>query len=485
MRYRASVKRRIEHRSAIVAASMTNTLQRARQGSHGALKILFERALQLSGIGVSGITLGCGGASDPILTEEGYRLTDTRSGTFASEPGFVPLGCSESEYPRPLYLDDLRPAEPVDGLELWSYDRMLERWGTPCGNAEMLDTCQTQFVALPMEPHFELGQVVQALFQHHLRGTRGSEVLRVGTREALRVFLGEIDSHGDAQIWTASQNYQLVCGTSGSSLADGGGYDVLAFESVGCDGRTRHLLHVDPDGQLTTLDRFVEREPEPGCVIGRRPEGLVEPATPLRASLGEFFSRSAALEATSVPAFFRLVRELLAQGAPLRLVSRSLASARDEVRHAREVGRLARAFGGAVRSERVPVGSTRNLEAVALENAVEGCVRETYGALVAEHQARRAGDARIRAAYSRIAQDETRHAALSWQIARWAEARLAPASRRRVDAARSAAAAALGREVRASAPSPIDGVAGLPSPDVGAELADQLQRSLWNAATRG
>jgi rubrerythrin len=462
---------------------MASISQRARHGSPGALGILFQRALQLSGIGVSGITLGCG-SSEPVLTQDGYRLTDTRSGTFASEPGFEPLACDESEYPGPLYLDGLQPDEPVDGLELWSDHRMLERRGTPCANAEALVACQTEFAALPIYPNFYLGQVVQVLLHHHLRATRGSEVLRVGTSEELRAFLGEIDSRGDAQIWVASQNYQLVCGTSGSRAADSGGFDVLALEFVGCSGRTRHLLHVAAGGELTTLDRFVERAPEPGCVIGRRPEGLAEPATPLRSSLGEFFSRSAALEATSVPAFFRLARELLAHGAPSRLASLSLGSAADEVRHAREVGRLARAFGGGVRSERVPVGSTRNLEAVALENAVEGCVRETYGALVAEHQARRATDARVHATYRRIAQDETRHAALSWQIARWAEARLAPASRRRVDAARSAAAAALCREVRANAPSPIDGVAGLPSPGVGAALADQLERSLWTAATQ-
>ena len=52
----------------------------------------------------------------------------------------------------------------------------------------------------------------------------------------------------------------------------------------------------------------------------------------------------------------------------------------------------------------------RELEAIAIENAVEGCVRESFGALLATWQAKTAGDARVRAAMKRIARDETRHA---------------------------------------------------------------------------
>jgi hypothetical protein len=81
----------------------------------------------------------------------------------------------------------------------------------------------------------------------------------------------------------------------------------------------------------------------------------------------------------------------------------------------------------------------RALEAIAIENAIEGCVRETFGALVAAWQAREARDPVVRAVMKRIARDETNHASLGWAIDTWARTRLDRAARRRVDAARAVA----------------------------------------------
>jgi hypothetical protein len=293
--------------------------------------------------------------------------------------------------------------------------------------------------------------------------------------------VGAIDSLGDAQLWVASQNYSLLCEASGArAVADGS--EVLAFTYEGCDGRTRHLLHVGVDGTLSTLDRFVERAPTPYCIVGRRPEGLRQSAGDLRASLGAFFAHSAALEAASVPAFLRLSRELERHGAPRSLVARAVAAAHDEVRHARAVSELARAFGGQTPPWSLAPASLRELEAVAIENAIEGCVRETYGALVAQYQQQHARDGRIRAVYRRIAADETRHAELSWAVARWAESRLSPAARRRVQAARAAAASELVAQVQSTPAAQHDGVAGLPPPALGTALALQLERALWRPA---
>jgi hypothetical protein len=263
------------------------------------------------------------------------------------------------------------------------------------------------------------------------------------------------------------------------AVADGS--DVLAFTYQGCDGRTRHLLHVAFDGMLSPIDRFVERKPEPGCVVGRRPEGLRQSAGDLHASLGCFFAHSAALEAASVPAFVQLARELRAHGAPAGLARRALDAAQDEVRHTRAVDALARSFGAQTPPFSVPPARVRGLEAVATDNAIEGCVRETYGALVAHHQLRRAQHPRVRTVYRRIAADETRHAELSWSVARWAEPRLTSAERRRVQAARGAAAAELIAQVRSTATTAHDALAGLPSPAVGAALAAELDRALWRS----
>ena len=90
----------------------------------------------------------------------------------------------------------------------------------------------------------------------------------------------------------------------------------------------------------------------------------------------------AALEAASVPAFERLSAELALHGAPSALVARALEARDDERRHAALVVALARRYGaerGAVRRSALPL---RSLRAVAEENGVEGCVHETFAALL-------------------------------------------------------------------------------------------------------
>jgi hypothetical protein len=44
------------------------------------------------------------------------------------------------------------------------------------------------------------------------------------------------------------------------------------------------------------------------------------------------------------------------------------------------MGALARRVGARPRAVQVVRGALRSIEAIALDNAVEGCVRETYGA---------------------------------------------------------------------------------------------------------
>ncbi|MGH7436059.1 MAG: ferritin-like domain-containing protein, partial [Polyangiaceae bacterium] len=76
-------------------------------------------------------------------------------------------------------------------------------------------------------------------------------------------------------------------------------------------------------------------------------------------------------------------------------------------------------YGGIPRRPRVERGPVRPLEDIATENAAEGCVRETFGALIGIWQARFAGDPQVRRAMNGVARDESRHAALSWEVARW------------------------------------------------------------------
>jgi rubrerythrin len=186
------------------------------------------------------------------------------------------------------------------------------------------------------------------------------------------------------------------------------------------------------------------------------------------------------LEAASVDAFIHLARELEAHGASARLVRAARRAARDEVRHARIVGALARSEGGVVSKVRAELREVRSLEAMALENAVEGCVRETFGAACAMIQAERAGETQVRSAMKRIARDETRHAELSWAVARWIEPQLDRDGRRRVREAQQQAIAAL-MSVAAHEPhvSLIERL-GIPSASQASALLAELQANLWS-----
>lgn len=215
--------------------------------------------------------------------------------------------------------------------------------------------------------------------------------------------------------------------------------------------------------------------------VGRRPAGLAPPrARRAGTGLGGYLASAAHLEAASVHAFERLAEELARHRAPTELVRAAKRSARDEVRHARVTSRLARRFGGDPPAVRVAPRRGRTLAAIALENAVEGCVRETFGALVAKYQARSACDAEIRREMTRIAADETRHAALAWAIARAIEPRLDDRTRRRIARARTRAVAKLRQDAAAGVSGRVACAAGLPAADRACLMIDALSAALWS-----
>jgi hypothetical protein len=121
----------------------------------------------------------------------------------------------------------------------------------------------------------------------------------------------------------------------------------------------------------------------------------------------------------------------------------------------------------------------RSLFAVALDNAVEGCVRETFGALVAHHQALHAQDAEVRSIMTDIAEDETRHAELSWAIDRWAREQLPTTEREALREARRDAVAKLREEVTVPLDAALLTEAGMPAPEVAASLVATLEQELW------
>ncbi len=259
------------------------------------------------------------------------------------------------------------------------------------------------------------------------------------------MFDGPMFSNPDAYVWceagppevvaacgSCCSIYDVPCGISPDQYADDAG-DLWHCDRIcGGYGTTGCSLLTSADKLTFVGDAALEDGGTYvvcGCT-GRRPQGLRAPRAPT--STAEYFATAARLEAASVFAFERLHAELEECGAPLALLERVQSSIADEQRHARTMDRIARRFGASVTPPRRPRFRKRNLEALAIENAIEGCVRETYGALVATWQATHASDARVRRAMRAIARDETRHAALASSVAAFVATKLDDQARARV-----------------------------------------------------
>jgi hypothetical protein len=212
---------------------------------------------------------------------------------------------------------------------------------------------------------------------------------------------------------------------------------------------------------------------------GRRPEGLAEPTFLAdRDTTGGWLARAAFLEEASVDAFRAIRSQLVAFGAPKRLVRAASRAARDERRHARRMRSFARRHGARVPEPAIAGAPAASLEAFAMHNAIEGCVRETFGALVARWQAANALDRDLAATMDRIAHEEAEHAALSWQIDAWARARLDREARARIDRAKHEAARALIADAGCAVPASLAAPLGLLSGSDARALAAKLVEAL-------
>ncbi len=189
---------------------------------------------------------------------------------------------------------------------------------------------------------------------------------------------------------------------------------------------------------------------------GRRPPGLVPPSAGAEGADAEglYWARTAYLEAASVAAFRQLAEELEHHGAPRSLVRRARAAVKDEQRHARLCRREAERRGCRPARPKIRKQALRDLLAIGVDNAVEGCVKETYAALALLYRAKVASVPREAALFTSIARDETRHAQLSWDLDAWIRTRLTTEAVERLDEARSEALACL-----ASNPAPAPGLA--------------------------
>jgi hypothetical protein len=173
-----------------------------------------------------------------------------------------------------------------------------------------------------------------------------------------------------------------------------------------------------------------------GCNGGRPPRSFRPRRTRASSRTAAELSIAAQFEAASVCAFDALARDLERFGAPRSLVASARRAARDETRHARAMTRAAKRYGCTPPRVRAKARTATSLAALAMQNADEGCVRETFSAAVTVLQAQTAHDPALRRTMRRIARDELRHAAFSWRLHDWFLSRLPATARRRLAAVR-------------------------------------------------
>lgn len=145
-------------------------------------------------------------------------------------------------------------------------------------------------------------------------------------------------------------------------------------------------------------------------------------AAAIREALAAHWTEVALFEHASVASFARFANQLLALGAPPRLIQDTLRAMADEVEHARSTFALASAYAG----EPVGPGSlalaqpdSGELPAILDGLVVEACVGETLAALEARQAALEVEDAALAEVLGTIAEDEWRHAELGWRALGW------------------------------------------------------------------
>ena len=151
--------------------------------------------------------------------------------------------------------------------------------------------------------------------------------------------------------------------------------------------------------------------------------------------LARYFVRAYHAEASSVGAFLQLRAEIAHHNAPITLQHRCIKAAVEEVHHARMMAKLARDEGCELPSLDFGEQSQRSLFDLTLDNAVEGCIFETFSALKAQYQACHATDKRVRMAMRVIARDETEHSQLAWDIHHYLMSRLTDSERQHIQLA--------------------------------------------------
>lgn len=383
-------------------------------------------------------------------------------------------------------LEDFVLPQELDGIEVRSVDGLIggPYYGSPImnyGESCSATTCMSTVAEIDARDGgwLQNGNGLTRNTEYvYVIGMKDGSVVGVADTDATLIqLIGPIDTLAEAQL--VAQLKGLYCVRAGEK---GGKFEVVSDQYLAlCPIEKQQVLYeIEPDASVHELERG-DTVKDNSC-IGRRPAGLSgRQRAPGHSRIGDYLARAAELEAASVVAFQVLELELRAYAAPEALLDRTREAARDEVLHARLVQSLATHFGGSMSPQSIRVSKVRDLETIALENAIEGCVAETWGCLVGMHQARSATSSRLRRAHHRIAVDEARHAQLAWDIAQWAAQKLSTAALQRISSRRAQAVRELERVVsRETESEPVRRFLGLPDAALSRRLFAHVDQALWS-----
>ena len=149
----------------------------------------------------------------------------------------------------------------------------------------------------------------------------------------------------------------------------------------------------------------------------------------VRAGIADQWRENGRTEHASVAACARLTLDLMALGAPPRLIKATQEDALDEIRHTELCFSLARSLDGREMSPgpfpETQASSRRSrvrivaLAQLAVDSLVDGALHEGLSAAVIAKVARRATFPEIRTMLMGIARDEGGHAAHGWDVVEW------------------------------------------------------------------
>ncbi|AKJ01956.1 hypothetical protein ATI61_103675 [Archangium gephyra] len=182
------------------------------------------------------------------------------------QTGYVSPVCDGSFFA----LSGLSPPVPVDFVQLRqvrtnldgdsSTEVVLNSSGTACATASDKAACESALSTLSSRSGFRSRCNEQVCYARYLVTTRGDEVVAHTSLEALKGFLGPIDTAQEAVLVASASYEDLSCRDMPRGAVrpnEGGGFTVIGHLKGFCLEVTQFVLDVSVSGEVKELRRYV------------------------------------------------------------------------------------------------------------------------------------------------------------------------------------------------------------------------------------